>query len=88
MPVFESEDELVPNADFKMEVEVVESHVPVGIGFVRHESSEPAEVKPKESAKPSAKKSAKKSVSKGKKAESAAKKAESPAKASKKAEKP
>jgi hypothetical protein len=28
MPVFEEEDEIVPNADFKMEVEVVESQVP------------------------------------------------------------
>ena len=93
MPVFEEEDEIVPNADFKMDVEVVESQVPVqvGMGFVDQEASEPkaAETKPKASAK----KSAKKSISKGKKespakkTESPAKKTESPAKASQKTEK-
>jgi hypothetical protein len=43
MPVFEEEDEIVPNADFKMEVEVVESQVTarVGMGFVDHEGTEP-----------------------------------------------
>lgn len=84
MPVFEEEDEIVPNADFKMEVEVVGSQVTarVGMGFVDQEETEPKapETKPKASAK----KSAKKSVSKGKKTESPAKKTGSPAKMSKK----